>query len=65
MAKRLSQQKFLRNGMQALGMTRNQFAERIGANRRALDNWLLPSKSAGFRNMPEMLYKYICEILKT
>nr|WP_249204664.1 transcriptional regulator [Burkholderia cenocepacia] len=49
--------------MNALGMTREEFAERIGAKKRALDNWLLPSGSAEYRSMPDMAWKFIREIL--
>jgi aspartate carbamoyltransferase catalytic subunit len=49
--------------MAALGMTRDQFSDRIGTSRRRLDNWLLPSDSKGFREMDEMARKFIREIL--
>jgi hypothetical protein len=58
-----SQQDFLRDAMAALGLTREQFAERIGAKKRALDNWLLPSDSKEFRAMPDMAWKFVREIL--
>lgn len=45
-------------------MTRDEFAERIGSNRRRIDNWLLPSDSKGFREMDEMAWKFIRDILK-
>jgi len=57
------QQDFLRDAMVALDMTRDQFADRIGTSRRRLDNWLLPSDSKGFREMDEMAWKFIREIL--
>lgn len=57
------QQDFLRFAMTALDMTRDQFADRIGTSRRRLDNWLLPSDSKGFREMDEMAWKFIREIL--
>jgi aspartate carbamoyltransferase catalytic subunit len=49
--------------MGTLDMTRDQFADRIGTSRRRLDNWLLPSDSKGFREMDEMAWKFIREIL--
>jgi hypothetical protein len=58
-----SQQDFLRETMATLGLTREQFAERIGAKKRGLDNWLLPSESKEFRAMPDMAWKFIREIL--
>jgi aspartate carbamoyltransferase catalytic subunit len=61
--KTVSQQEFLRDAMAKLGMTRDQFADRIGTSRRRLDNWLLPSESKGFRDMDEIAWKFIREIL--
>jgi len=58
-----SQQEFLRDAMQQLGMTRDEFAERIGAQRRRLDTWLLPSESNGFRELDPVAWKFIREIL--
>jgi aspartate carbamoyltransferase catalytic subunit len=60
----IAQQEFLRNAMTLLNMTRDEFAERIGTTRRRLDNWLLPAESSGFREMDEMAWKFIREILK-
>jgi len=62
-SKPIRQQDFLRDAMSALDMTRDQFADRIGTSRRRLDNWLLPSDSKGFREMDEMAWKFIREIL--
>ena len=61
--KTVTQQAFLRDAMTHLGMTLDQFAQRIGTSRRRLDNWLLPSESKGFRDMDEITWKYIREIL--
>ena len=58
-----AQQVFLRDAMQSLKMTRQQFSDRIGASKRALDNWLLPTDSKGFRPMPETVWTLIREIL--
>jgi len=60
----IAQQEFLRNAMAQLEMTRDEFAVRIGTTRRRLDNWLLPSESSGFREMDEMAWKFIREILQ-
>lgn len=62
-AKIMSQQEFLRDAMRQLDMTRPQFAERIGTKARTLDNWLLPSDSNEFRAMPDMVWKFVREIL--
>lgn len=58
-----SRQDFLRDAMATRGLTREQFAERIGAKKRALDNWVLPSDSKEFRAMPDMAWKFVREIL--
>jgi aspartate carbamoyltransferase catalytic subunit len=58
-----SQQDFLRDAMLRLNMTRQTFADRIGARKRALDNWLLPSDSKGFRPMPDTVWMLVREIL--
>ena len=65
MAKTQAQQDFLRNAMHKLDMTRQEFADRIGAQKRALDNWLLPSDSKGFRSMPDTVWVLVREILGT
>jgi aspartate carbamoyltransferase catalytic subunit len=59
-----AQQDFLRDAMQRLNMTRQKFADRIGASKRALDNWLLPTDSKGFRPMPDTVWMLIREILR-
>jgi aspartate carbamoyltransferase catalytic subunit len=61
---KLAQQDFLRNAMRHLNLTRQKFADRIGASKRALDNWLLPTDSKGFRPMPETVWMLIREILR-
>jgi hypothetical protein len=63
MARQQSQQDFLRDAMEQLGMTRQQFAGRIGGSKRALDNWLLPGDSNGFRSMPDPIWTLVREIL--
>lgn len=61
----IAQQAFLRGAMTNLNMTRDEFAERIGTTRRRIDNWLLPADSKGFREMDEMAWKFIREILSS
>jgi transcriptional regulator with XRE-family HTH domain len=63
-SKLVSQQNFLRDAMQRLDMTRDQFAARLGASRRRLDNWLLPSDSAGFRELDPVIGTFVREILE-
>jgi aspartate carbamoyltransferase catalytic subunit len=58
------QQVFLRDAMRRLNMTRDAFAERIGSRRRALDGWLLPDESGEFRAMPEVVRRFVVEILE-
>jgi aspartate carbamoyltransferase catalytic subunit len=58
-----TQQVFLRSAMRQLNMTREAFAERIGSRRRALDSWLLPEESNEFRVMPEVVRRFVDEIL--
>ena len=62
--KKRAQQDFLRDAMLRLNMTRQKFADRLGASKRALDNWLLPTDSKGFRPMPETVWTLIREILR-
>ena len=57
------QQRFLRQAMRALQLTRDEFAKRFGLTRRALDTWLLPLASSEFRSIPETARRYITEVL--
>ncbi|WP_246794115.1 aspartate carbamoyltransferase [Burkholderia perseverans] len=57
------QQAFLRDAMRRLNMTREAFANRIGVSRRALDTWLLPDDSQESRSMPEIVERYVTEIV--
>ncbi len=60
----VSQQVFLRDAMRRLNLTRDIFASRIGVKRRALDSWLLPEGSQEFRNMPEVVNRFVTEIVE-
>ncbi|AHV92423.1 aspartate carbamoyltransferase [Bordetella holmesii] len=60
----ISQQAFLRDAMRRLNLTRDVFAARIGVKRRALDTWLLPEGSQEFRAMPEVVERFISEIVQ-
>ncbi|AOK31909.1 MULTISPECIES: aspartate carbamoyltransferase [Burkholderia] len=57
------QQAFLRDAMRRLNMTRDAFANRIGVSRRALDTWLLPDDSQESRGMPEIVERFVSEIV--
>lgn len=60
----VSQQVFLRDAMRRLNLTRDIFATRIGVKRRALDTWLLPEGSQEFRAMPEVVTRFVTEIVE-
>lgn len=60
----ISQQAFLRDAMRKLNLTRDVFASRIGVKRRALDTWLLPEGSQEFRAMPEVVDRFVSEIVQ-
>lgn len=63
--KTVSQQEFLRDSMEKLGMTREGFAVRICASKRRLDSWLLPPESKGFRELDPTIWQFIREVLET
>ncbi len=60
----ISQQVLLRDAMRRLNLTRDVFATRIGVKRRALDSWLLPESSQEFRRMPEVVGRFVTEIVE-
>ncbi|MFT0548067.1 aspartate carbamoyltransferase [Allopusillimonas ginsengisoli] len=60
----VSQQVFLRDAMRRLNLTRDVFAGRIGVKRRALDTWLLPEGSQEYRAMPEVVSRFVTEIVE-
>ena len=60
----MQQQDFLRDAMRRLNLTRDAFSDRLGVRRRALDTWLLPEDSAESRSMPDMVSKFVGEILR-
>ena len=59
----IQQQSFLRDAMRRLNMTREVLSSRIGVSRRALDTWLLPDESQEFRRMPDIVERFVSEIL--
>jgi len=59
----VTQQEFLQDAMQRLGMTCDEFSERIGTKRQTLDKWLLSENSHSNHEMPDMVWKLIREIL--
>ncbi len=58
-----AQQVFLRDAMAILGMTRAEFAQRISVPSKTLDKWLAPAGTSDFRNMPDVVWAYVREIL--
>jgi aspartate carbamoyltransferase catalytic subunit len=60
----MKQQDLLRDAMRRLNLTRDAFADRLGIRRRALDTWLLPEDSTESRAMPDMVNKFVEEILR-
>ncbi|MFA5520474.1 MAG: aspartate carbamoyltransferase [Castellaniella sp.] len=60
----VSQQVFLRDAMRRLNLTRDVFASRIGVKRRALDAWLLPEGSRDYGAMPEVVMRFVTEIVE-
>lgn len=60
----MNQQEFLREAMKRLNMTREALAARLGTSKRRIDNWLLPTESNGYREMDEVVWKFIREILE-
>ena len=60
----LPQQEFLRDAMHRLGLTRAGFAQRISVPEKTLDKWLAPAETSDFRNMPDVVWAYIREILE-
>jgi hypothetical protein len=59
----LSQQEFLKDAIQRLGMTRVGFAKRISVPEKTLDKWLAPVGTCDFRPLPEVVWSYVREIL--
>ncbi|OJB41836.1 aspartate carbamoyltransferase catalytic chain [Burkholderia ubonensis] len=63
MVKTQTQQEFLREAMQALGLTRAAFATRISVPEKTLNKWLAPANTGDYRNMPDVVWAYVREIL--
>lgn len=61
--KLIPQQDFLRDAMQRLSMTRKELAERLSTPERRLNNWLLPTTSAGYRELDPTIWQFIREIV--
>lgn len=59
----ITQQEFLRLAMSTLGMTRAQFADRIGCPVATMNKWLLPVDSNQGRVMSEAIWVLVREVL--
>lgn len=60
----LAQALFLVDAMDLLGMTRDDFAERISVSKRCLAKWMARQGTSEFRKMPNMAWRFIGEILE-
>ena len=58
-----TQQDFLRSAIAKLGMTRAQFAKRIGCPVATMNKWLLPVDSNQGRVMSEAIWVLVREVL--
>lgn len=61
--KSMTQQEFLQDAIAQLGVTRAEFASRLGCAKRTLDKWLLPDDSKDYRVMNETVWNLVREIL--
>jgi aspartate carbamoyltransferase catalytic subunit len=59
-----SQQEFLRDAADALGLTQKELAARMCAPWETFRKWLLPQESGGAREMPEIAWQLVREILE-
>lgn len=60
----LTQQDFLLDAIERLGMSRLEFCERISVPKKTLDKWLAADGTADKRAMPEIAWTFIREILE-
>lgn len=59
----LKQQEFLREAATTLGVTQKGLAARMGAPWATFEKWLLPSESPNSREMPQIAWSLVREIL--
>jgi len=59
----LKQQEFLREAATTLGLTQKGLAVRMGAPWPTFEKWLLPSESPNSREMPQIAWALVREIL--
>lgn len=63
MNKVTTQQEFLRETAQALGLSQKEMAQRMGAPWTTFEKWLLPSTSNNSRDMPQIAWQLAREIV--
>jgi len=59
-----TQQAFLLEAMQRMGMDAEQFARRLGASRRRLDDWLRAPGEPGYVELDPVIWTFVREILE-
>lgn len=59
----LKQQEFLREAAASLGLTQEGLAKRMGAPWPTFSKWLLPAESTNAREMPQIAWTLVREIL--
>lgn len=57
------QQDFLREAAAELSLTQKDLAKRMGAPWRTFEKWLVPKDSSSAREMPEIAWQLVREIL--
>lgn len=61
--KTLTQQEFLRQSATSLGLSQTGLAKRMCAPWNTFKKWQLPNESENFREMPEIAWQLVREIL--
>lgn len=59
-----AQQDFLRDAAKTLGLTQKGLAERMCAPWETFKKWLLPKDAGGAREMPEIAWQLVREIIE-
>jgi hypothetical protein len=59
----LNQQDFLREAATSLGLTQKGLSQRMGAPWATFEKWLLPKESPNSREMPQIAWTLVREIL--
>lgn len=61
---KISQQDFLRDAAQTLGISQKNLAKRMTAPWTTFQKWLMPEDSLNKRDMPEIAWQLVREILE-